>query len=386
VTTGATRPSVLGADGLAAAARDRAGVPPDTPLRFLDSLGVLTGALEAEAGLTEPGARAVGAALTGALVTQLRVAGAYATHPEIAGVPVQRPVFVIGLLRTGSTLVHNLLGLHPGLVAPALWELMNPAGSRDPAEHERLAQAAQHYVEEYYKVAPRLPAIHFLDARRPDECHRLTGNAFRSMVYSMRYRVPSYGAWLAGQDLSDAYAFHREQLRAILWRRDGGRFVGKDPFHLWSLGALHSAYPDARYVHLHRDPAQTVPSTASLCAALRVARSDLLDPVEIGRQWLAEIDRGLSLAAAARSGPLAGAPVLDVRYRDLVADPIRALGAVLDFLGEPMTGVAERRMRAYLEASDSHRPGGHRYTAEEFGLSGAALSRRYTDYRDTYRV
>jgi len=386
VTAGATRPSVLGVEALAAAARDRAGVPPDTPLRFLDSLGVLTAALEAEAGLTGPGARAVGAALTGALVTQLRVAGAYAEHPEIAAVPVHRPVFVIGLLRTGSTLVHNLLGLHPGMLAPALWELMNPACSRDPAEQARLARAAQDYVEEYYKVAPRLPAIHFLHARRPDECHRLTGNAFRSMVYPMRYRVPSYGAWLAGQDLAGAYAFHREQLRAILWRRGGGRFVGKDPFHLWSLGALHSAYPDARYVHLHRDPAQTVPSTASLCAALRVARSDRLDPAEIGRQWLAEIDRGLSLAAAARSGPLAGAPVLDVRYRDLVADPIRVLGTVLDFLGEPMTGEAERRMRAHLDASGGHRPGAHRYTAEEFGLSAAGLSRRYAGYRDTYRV
>ena len=376
--------AVLDPQVLAAAARERAGAPPDAPLRFLGPLQVLADALDREAGLTEAGARAVGSALTGALAAQLRLAAAYAEHPEIARVPVERPVFVIGLLRTGSTLVHNLLGLHPALRAPRLWELMNPVGGRDRAEQDRLVTATQHYVDEYYKVAPLLPAIHFLDARRPDECHRLTGNAFRSMVHSMRYRVPSYGAWLAGQDLSDAYAFHREQLRAILWRRPGGPFVGKDPFHLWSLDALHAAYPDARYVHLHRDPAETVPSTCSLCAALRVARSDRVDRAEIGRQWLAEVDRALPLVMAARSGPLAGAPVLDVRYRDLVADPVRMLGTVLDFLGEPMTGEVERRMRAWMEA-DRHRPGAHRYTAEDFGLSAAELDRRYADYRDTYR-
>lgn len=376
---------VLDAGTLAAAGREQAGVPADAPLRFLDALGVLTGALATEAQLTGPGARAVGAALTGALVTQLRLAGAYAEHPEIARVPVERPVFVIGLLRTGSTLVHNLLGLHPGLRAPALWETMHPVGGRDPAGRARLVEDTQRYVTDYYQVAPLLPAIHFLDARRPDECHRLTGGAFASMVYSMRYRIPSYGAWLADQDLARSYRYHREQLRAVLWRRPGGRFVGKDPFHLWSLGALHATYPDARYVHLHRDPAETLPSTCSLCVALRGARSDRVDRAEIGRQWRAELDRALPLVAAARSGPLAGAPVLDVRFRDLVADPVRVLGTVLDFLGEPVSGEVERRMRAWLER-DRHRPGAHRYTAADFGLSAAELTGRYADYRETYRL
>jgi Sulfotransferase family len=376
----------LDVEAIAVAARARAGVPADTPLRFLDPLARLAGALEREAGLTEGGARAVHASLIAALVTQLQVADAVEQNPGIAKTELPRPVFIVGLLRTGSTLLHNLLGLHPGLRAPALWELMNPVGSYDPAEQEQLATATKAYVEEYYQVAPKLPDIHYLDALRPDECHRLTGLTFATMVYTMRYRVPSYGAWLAGEDLTWSYEYHRELLRAILWRRPGGPFVGKDPFHLWSLDALHAVYPDARYVHLHRDPTETVPSTCSLCSALRVARSDRLDLPEIGRQWVGEVDRGVALAEAARSGPLAGAPVLDVRYPDLVADPIGVVGTILDFLGEPMTGEAERRMRGFLAGQAERRPGAHRYTAADFGLSVADLSRRYAGYRDTYRV
>lgn len=378
--------AVLDPAALAARARADAGAPPDAPLRFLGPLEVLTGSLAAEARLTGPGAAAVAAGLRSALAGQLRLDRAYAERPGIAAVPVDRPVFVIGLLRTGSTLVHNLLGLHPGLRTPAMWEQVNPVGGEDPAARARLVAGTERYVQEYYQVAPRLPAIHFLDARRPDECHRLTAPTFATMVYTMRYRVPSYGRWLAGQDLSWTYDYHREVLRAILWRRPGGRFVGKDPFHLWSLPALHAAYPDARYVHLHRDPVEAVPSTCSLCAAIRPARSDRVDLAEIGRQWVAEVDEGLRRVAAARSGPLAAAPVLDVRYQDLVADPVRTLGTILDFVGEPATAEVERRARDWMAADARHRPAGHRYTAADFGLSAAELSRRYADYRETYRL
>jgi hypothetical protein len=355
-------------------------------LAFLDALGVLADALDGQAHLTAAGRVAVRGALLGALSLQLRLAAAIAAHPEIAATPVDAPVFVTGLLRSGTTLVHNLLALHPGLRAPALWELMNPVGERaDGAAYERLADAAQSYVDEYYRVAPDLPKVHFLDARRPDECHRLTGNTFTTMVYEMRYRVPAYADWLAATDHAPAYQFHRAQLRAILWRRPGGPAVLKDPFHLWQLPALVGAYPDARIVQLHRDPVQTVPSTCSLCVAVRVARSDAIDRVEIGRQWLGRIEAALGAQPAVRA-ELAGVPLLDVRYADLVADPIGTLGRICDFIGTPMTADAERAMRAYLDRNTATTHGRHRYAAADFGLDEIDLSRRFADYRHDYGV
>lgn len=372
--------------GLVADAVAAAGTP-HAKLAFLDALGVLAEALDGQANLTAAGRVAVRGALVGALSTQLRLAAAEEKHPEIATTPVGSPVFITGLLRSGTTLVHNLLALHPGLRAPALWELMSPVGERaGAAEYERLADAAQAYVAEYYQVAPDLPKIHFLDSRRPDECHRLTGNAFTTMVYEMRYRVPAYADWLAAQDHRPAYRFHRAQLRAILWRRPGGPAVLKDPFHLWQLPALVSAYPDARIVQLHRDPAQTVPSTCSLCVAVRVARSDVIDRAEIGRQWLDRIEAALAALPAVRAGALAGVPMLDVRYADLVADPMGTLGRVCDFIGTPLTADAERAMRAYLDRNTATTHGRHWYAAAEFGLDEADLRRRFAGYRHEYGV
>jgi hypothetical protein len=246
-----------------------------------------------------------------------------------------------------------------------------------------MADRAQAYVDEYNRMAPQLARIHFLDARRPDECHRLLGATFASMVYEMRYRVPEYGAWLAGRDLTAEYDYHRRQLQAIVWRIPGGPVVLKCPFHLWSLAALMRVYPDARIVHLHRNPAETVPSTASLCAAIRPARSGYVALPEIGRQWLARIEPVIADVAATRAAVPAG-QLLDVRYRDLIADPLGVLGRISEFAGVPLTAEARTAMSRYLATNGQNRHGVHRYRAEDFGLDPADLSRRFAAYRGTF--
>ncbi|HZN19384.1 MAG TPA: sulfotransferase [Micromonosporaceae bacterium] len=371
---------------LVADAAAAAGVAP-TEFAFLDALEVLASSMDRQAQLTVPGRAAVRGALVAALCAQARLRRAVALHPEIATTEVTRPVFITGLLRSGTTLVHNLLAQHPGVRAPALWELMNPVGERgDAASYAALADAAQAYVEEYYQVAPDLPKIHFLDARRPDECHRLTANTFTTMVYEARYRVPDYAEWLRSVDHTPAYRFHRAQLQAILWRLPGGPVVLKDPFHLWYLPALAAAYPQARIVQLHRDPAVTVPSTCSLCVTIRGARSDTTDRAEIGQHWLAQVERALAALPQVRSTALATTPVLDVRYADLMADPIGTLGGVCEFIEAPLTTEAERAMREYLADNGATKHGRHRYSAAEFGLDESDLRRRFMSYRHEYGV
>lgn len=368
---------------LVALARERCG-PPDAPLWFLDGLSVVAAALDTEARLSESGRRAMRDTLVGSLVTQTKLARQVARHPEIEQAPFPRVVFILGLLRTGTTLVHNLLAEHPDLRAPALWELMFPVDSGE--EPDVLADRAQSYVEEYYRLSPTLPMIHFLDARRPDECHRLTQNAFHSMVYEMRFRVPSYSRWLAEQDMTEAYRYHRAQLAQILWRRPAPAVVLKCPFHTWNLAALARAYPGAYFVHMHRDPVSVVVSTCSLCESVRGARSDSVDRAEIGAQWLDNIDRGARLASADRRGALAGRPVLDVRYGDLTADTLGTLGRICDFIGVPLTGAAEQRMTQYLTGNPQHKRGVHQYTPEQYGLTPESIRTRLADYRDEFGV
>lgn len=361
-----------------------AGTDGDEPFEHLDALEVLLRSLDREARLTPGGRADTRRALISALAVQVRVRRLLAEHPEAALGPQARTVFVIGLLRSGTTLVHNLLDQHPDLRCPHLWELMWPAGSRDPAEHRRLADSARSYLDAYHRFAPRLPMIHPMGADRPDECHRLVGNSFQSMIYLARYRVPSYARWLRDRDLAAAYRFHREQLACIMWRLPGEVAVLKCPFHVWSLGPLVQAYPEARFVHLHRDPAATVPSTCSLCAEIMGARSDRVDRAEVGAFWLAEIERGTAEMLRGRRIHLAGRPVLDVRYPDLMADPLGTMGRICDFVGTPLTGPAEEAMRRWLAANPADRHGTHRYAAQEFGLDPAEVAARFAGYREEF--
>jgi hypothetical protein len=376
-------PASLDVEALVEAARLRTGAAPDEPFDYLDALEALVSSVESEARLTPWGKRQAAEGLVASLAVQVQVRRAVERHPEIAEGVAARPVFVSGLPRTGTTLVHNLLDQHPEVHCPHFWELVGPAGSRDPREHARLAAVAQAWLDDYYARAPRLPAIHPMATHRPDECHRLLGNAFQTLIYSARYRVPSYSAWLAGHDVTEAFRFHRLQLACITWRIPSEVVGLKCPFHLWHLGPLRDVYPEAKLVVLHRDPVSAVPSLASLCAVIMAARSDEVDKHEVGAFWLAAVERAVEDLLRRRRGEQLG-EVLHVRYPDLVGDPIGTMRRLLEFAEVPWTGRAEGAMRRWLAENPSDKHGVHTYTAEEFGLDPADLAARFAVYRETF--
>jgi hypothetical protein len=368
--------TALDPESLAADACRQIGDEPAEPLRYLDGLAELCAALDAEAGLTSAGRVRVRTALTSALVTQHRVRAA---DRATARTPIRRPVFITGLLRTGTTFLQQLLARHPDLRAPRLWELMAPAGPGEPAD---LIAACESYVAEYYQAAPAFRAIHPLGAELPEECHRLTANTFRDPIYALRYRVPSYVEWLRGQNMVTAYEFHRTALRCILTRRCGtGAVLLKGPSHLWHLDALARVYPDARIIRLHRSPAVSVPSVCSLTSVVRGARAATVDNEEIGRYWLDQVGPVLD-GLRPGVGPTA-TPPLDVRYQDFVADPMATVDRVCDHIGVPLTGEAVARMSDLLTPAGG---GGHRYSAADFGLSTDGLNQRFAAYVDAFQL
>jgi Sulfotransferase family len=381
MTQVAAAPLSLDGDLIVDAARARAGAAPAEPFEYLEALEALVSSVESEARLTRWGRRQAAEGLVAALGVQVAVRRAVERHPEIAAGVTARPVFVSGLPRTGTTLVHNLLDRHPQVHCPHFWELTAPAGSRDPQEHARLAAAAQAWLDDYHGKAPRLPAIHPMAANRPDECHRLLGNAFQSLIYCARYRVPTYAAWLAGHDVTEAFRFHRVQLACITWRIPSEVVGLKCPFHLWHLGPLRKVYPGAKLVILHRDPVSAVPSLCSLAATIMAARSDEVDKHEVGAFWLAEVERAVDdlLRRRDRLGD-----VLHVRYPDLVGDPIGTMRGLLEFAELPWSAAAEDAMRRWLAENPSDKHGKHTYTAEEFGLDPADLAERFAVYRETF--
>lgn len=351
-----------------------------TPLRFVPDLTELTRAIDSEARLHDQGRARTRAALVSALVTQIRVRHMMAAVPEISSVPV-RPVFITGLLRTGTTFLQHLLAQHPDLRSPALWETMAPAAAEEPDD---LIAACEAYIEEYYRAAPGFRSIHLLQAQLPEECHRLTASSFRHSIYALRYRVPGYSRWLRGQSMLPAYRFHKDQLRCVLWRRPGAPVLLKCPSHLWHAEDLARVYPNAKVIRLHRSPAVAVPSVCSLTSTVRAARSDAVDREEIGRYWLDYAAEALNRLRRG-TGPTATAP-LDLDFRDVVGDPLGAAERVCDYIGVPLTAEARRRMTAFMAAENDATTGRHTYALEDFGLTEKDFEERFAPYRSEFGI
>ncbi|TMQ18014.1 MAG: sulfotransferase, partial [Deltaproteobacteria bacterium] len=184
-----------------------------------EALEVLARSLREEAGLTTSGLLTLRAHLIGTLMTRMRVQRDLRTLPEISSAPLPRPVFIVGVLRTGTTLLHHLLAQDPRARAPALWELMFPSPPPDPRAHETDTRVrwTDEYLAETFRRMPDLFALHPMESDAPDECQWLMRNSFQTGNYAFTYRVPTYGRWIgrADHDMVPVYRFYRAQLQLL---------------------------------------------------------------------------------------------------------------------------------------------------------------------------
>jgi len=350
----------------------------ETELCNLESLEQLVRSLDGEARLTSAGRIRAQRSLVRSLAEQLETSHRIAERPEIADRPL-RPIIITGMLRTGTTFLQHLLAQHPHIRAPALWEMMAPA-RRDPPD-ELIAQCGA-YITEYDRIAPKFKHIHPLHVEFPEECHRLTGNTFCDPIFALRYHVPSYTKWLEQQSMAPVYEYHRKQLQVLLDRIPGERVLLKGPSHLWYPDDLAAVYPDALVVRLHRSPSVAVPSVCSLTSVVRGASAESVDDHEIGRYWLERVTPVLE-SLRRGVGPF-DQPPLDIRYADLVADPLAVVGEICAVAGLPFTGAVRQHLNGYL--SGSRNKGQHTYHAEQFGLQSDQLAGRFSDYIEEFSI
>jgi len=379
----------LDPDELERRAAARAGVEPDVPTLFREGLRVLARSLEDEAALTPLGRITARRRILSLLESRARLAADRARLPGIADEKIERPLVVVGLPRTGTTLLHTLLAQDPATRSPLFWEVREPSpppAGDDVTDDPRIA-ACSAELEGLYRLLPEFRAVHPMEARWPQECVAITAQAFVSMQHSTTWRVPSYAEWLGRQDHAPAYEFHRRFLQHLQHGRPRRRFVLKTPGHLWTLGALFSAYPDAGVIHTHRDPVRVLASLCSLETLLRKIASDAIDPAELGREWAPRLAQGLALASAFReAAPARAAQFADVHYAELMADPLGVVERIYARFELPLSAEARERMSAFLRANPSDKHGVHRYRLGDFGLNEAEERRRVAAYMSRYGV
>ena len=380
---GAEHLIALDADSLVAAARAATGLDDFGDDGWQEPFAVLTDALAREAKLNTVGRLLTRAELVRVLANRLRLVDLWKREPEILAGQVRAPIFIVGTARSGTSILHEVLGQDPRLRSPATWEIfysVPPPEAATCATDARIA-GTDHEVKLWHEVAPEYLTMHANAAVHPQECIFLMAHELASEHFSGVHDVPSYALWLATHDLTPSFRFHRRMLQTLQWRHPGERWLLKAPSHLTVLPALFAVYPDARVVFTHRDPAKTVPSTASLMATLRRMRRDHVDANAIAKLLVRGVAMGLEKMMAERaSGATPDGQFVDLRYADLMRDPLAAVRAVYDRLGMTLPDDIADLMRAYLAAKPRGKHGEHRYRLEDFGLDRERLRRGYAAY------
>jgi hypothetical protein len=374
-------------DAIVAAALARTGLRDTGDSSFREPLERYAAAADGEAELNTLGRIAVRNMLVNALCNRLHVIDWLQRHPQVSGERITQPWVVIGLPRTGTSLLCSLLGLDPGCRPLLQWEAAQPIPPADltaAAEDPRIAVFGKN-VERMLRLNPAVGAMHPFGGTLAEECTALFMYSLRTIGMESIAFVPSYGEWLANADMAPTYALHKMALQAFQHAQPTERWVLKSPQHLWHLQALLDAYPDARVVWIHRDPAAVVTSLASLNNAMQLPFARRHDPVRVAEYWSAKIVDGIAKASAFDAARGDGW-CYHVHYDDLLADPAASLEKIYRRFGDTLSSLQRRRITAWLQYRPQNAFGRHVYDPRDFGWTRQSLQARYLDYRQRYGI
>jgi hypothetical protein len=384
----------LDAAQLLETAATRTGLSDFGPPTFRDGLDRIVAGIRGESRLNAMGEAAAPEVLVSYLVNRLHVLDWERRFPEITEAPVVPPVVMIGMGRTGTTILHDLLGQDPASRVPLTWEVDQPSPPPETATYEtdpRIAEV-QARIDASDQLHPEFKTMHPTGARLAQECIRFTGCEFSSAIFLSQFSMPGYFDWLIDEaDMAATYRWHRRFLQLLQWRHPEGpggapRWVCKSGAHLWALPALVAEYPDALFIQTHRDPLRVIPSLSSLFATVHRLFSDEVTIPKTAAEWAGPIVDGLDRSVDAReSGLIPKDRVIDVQFQEFMADPFATIRAIYDHWDAELTPDAEARMRAFLGSSARDKHGSHRYDWADTGLSDGEWRERcsrYTDYFD----
>ncbi len=372
-------------DGLWRIAARRLRASPEPPNNLeIAGLRCLVASLQVPGRYDAEALRVIGREIFVWIVGYLELAHDFERYPEIADVPVARPLFITGFGRTGSTLLHNLLALDVEAQAPLLWQLLVPSPPPKPGDttDPRIA-AAQRRIDVFTEVDPMVQQIHPMAAEAPDECHWMMRHSPLAVTL---YRVPEYWTWLkslAEDDLRTLYQGYRRQVQALQLFDRRGHWLSKAFSHLHYMPVLYDVFPDANVVRLHRHPCQAIPSLCSLVSIYRRLTMRQIDGDEIGATLLDMFVDGMDRLMAVPP-PVAAARAIDISYDELTAQPVAGPIAVVrrlyDRFGYAWSPAFEQAMVRSLETQRTVERPRHVYTLEQFGLSRARVAERTGDY------
>jgi hypothetical protein len=356
---------------------------------FREPLALLVECLEKEAKLSLMGRLVARGDLLRTLENRLRLVELFDQHPEIAAQPIERPIFVVGPPRTGTTIFHDLLALDPDVRVPLTWEACYPLPPPETATFRtdpRIARV-QADLDRVDQLIPEFKKMHPMGAERAQECVAITSHDFASMIYQTQFDVSSYDGWMLDHDMRSALRWHRRFLQVLQWKAPGKRWALKSPQHLWHIQHVHREYPDALFVQTHRDPVRVLVSISSLVAALRRLSSDAVSLPEVAEYYAMALGKAYDNTMAYRkSGRLPESQVVDLYFQDFIGDQVGTVRRAYEHFGLELSQPAATAMQSFLDENPADKHGRHFYSFADTEMDEQEVRKRFHDYQSYFDI
>ena len=319
------------------------------------------------------------------MTNRLRMIDYFKKHPEVADVKIEKPVFIVGFPRTGTTLLQNLLHLSEDRRALPFWELTNPIPVSDNSEKDikKRQRRAKFHLAVANFVVPEMKFIHEVRHDSLEECWSLFIPQFSVQNWEMTNKWPDYGRFIGQHNMKAAYQEYRKYLQVIAHRIPDKKLILKCPDHMWHLDALLEVFPDACIVWTHRDPSRSIPSYCSLASLNWRLLYGQFEPKELGpyieNRFFEGVQRGMAIRERVGEDRF-----LDVNFRTLLNNPVEAVNNITSHFG--LTPVDEGKMDEYLKRDRPDNRGKHTYTADHYGLNTEEVKLRFKNYIDRFNI
>jgi hypothetical protein len=350
-------------------------------------LEALADSLVRETGLTSDGFQRARDGIDDSLRRLAAIRADRRLHPDIAQVRIAPQVFILGMPRCGTSILHALLAADPQFRAPLMWEVAAPSPPPEAAtfDTDPRAKAFDDYVRAAFAGEWQdVLKAHPIGARVPQECGMMLETAFRGANPAMLFRVPSFFEWFLDTDTSYGYEVHRAWLQQLQWHNPRERWVLKVQEHMYHLPELVAAYPHAVVIQPHRDPVTVIASISRLIQVIRSNSFAAQDPAALGREMLQLWNHGLIRSMEYRAAH-PELEVYDLSYRDLAADPVKAVRGIYDHFGIEFRPESESGIRRWLAENPADKHGRHTYKLEDYGLTQGDVREVYGPYMEAYR-
>jgi hypothetical protein len=352
---------------------------------YREALLALLDSLENDAALHFAGRVANREVIVGSLINRLLLTEARKRTPAVFQRPLKPPIVVLGLPRSGTTLLHRLLAMDPAHRAVPWWELARPVpGADSEGQPDRRRQVLQKKLHRRQKAMPDLDGKHYTRVDTPEECIWLLASTFLSPVFWAFAPVYGYLDWYKNQDRLRAYYEYRLHLQVLQAADPTRRLALKSSTHTGAVEALLQTVPGALLVQTHRNPAEATVSLASLLYSVHSRMTERLDVRRMTKALLSFHEHQIARNLAARD--VHPGVIFDVYYDRLVADPVGVVRDIYDHYGLAWSEEFEERLHYYVRQNPRGKHGAHQYAPASFGQTGEAISERFAAYIERFEL